>query len=263
LALIDNWNGVPIRTARSSGGTLLVSDPFDALMRPVAGVWPPSALVMQLGEGESTRYPFDDQLRLEVSASLGHYCALQSINAEDTITWNFFGTLMHGNDAQRASFLNWLCASLGLPWTTNTRCAVDLWRRIPHPYYPSIDGPELDAVLDGEQCVVFVEAKWLSAEGTGRGPNNTRVGQMHLRRRFFERWGRALYGSRGKLVLAVLLNGVLAPEQGPDDAGIAVRSIWSTLADYADHPNGDEFAHYLAWKLTHSPNAARRLAVGS
>ena len=171
---------------------------------------------------------------------MGHYCALQSINAEDTITWNFFGTLMHAPEAERASFLNWICDRLGLPWTNNTRCAIDLWRRIPHPYFPGADGPELDAVLDGDECVVFVEAKWLSPEGTGRGPNGTRVGQMHLRQQFFARWGQALYGDRGKLALSLGLSGKLTPDHGPDEHGIAVRSItWSDLATYDAHPNAE------------------------
>src|SRR5215207_9806955 len=91
---IENWNGKPIDVAATSGGTLLVCNPFQALMRPVAGAWPPPALVMQLGEGEPSRYPFSDDLRAQMSIQLGHYCELQSINSEDAITWNFFGTLM-------------------------------------------------------------------------------------------------------------------------------------------------------------------------
>ncbi len=230
-------------------------------MRPVSGAWPPPALVMQLGEGEPSRARFTDELRSQVAGTLGHYCALQSINAEDALTWNFFGTLMHAPDAQRAAFLNWLCQRLELPWTANTRCAMDLWRRIPHPYFVGSDGPELDAVLDGDDCVILVEAKWLSPEGTGRGPNGTRVGQMHLRTEFFKRWGTALYGKRGKLVLAVGVAGYLAPDSGPDSKGIAVRSItWTDLAQYDAHPNGDEFARHLEWKLSHSPNAAKKVA---
>jgi hypothetical protein len=243
MPTIPNWNGDPIETVPATGGTVLVSNTFDAIMRPVSGAWPPPALVMQLGEGEPSRAPFSPELRAAVSAPLGHYCAMQSINAEDTITWSFFGTLMHAREQRRAAFVNWLCERLGLPWTHNTRCGIDLWRRIPHPYFPGTDGPELDAVLDGDDCVVFVEAKWLSPEGTGRGPDGTRVGQMHFREQFFRRWGEAVYRARGKVVLGTLISGALAPDRGPDDDAIAVRSVtWSKLADYPDHPNGDEFA---------------------
>lgn len=260
MPLIEDWKGNPIEVVSTSGGTMLVCNVFAALMRPTSGAWPPPALVMQLGEGEP-RTGFTEDLRAQVSGPLGHYCALQSINAEDTITWNFFGTLMHAPDADRAAFLNWLCERLGLPWTSNTRCAIDLWRRIPHPYFPATDGPELDAVLDGDDCVVFVEAKWLSPEGTGRGPDGSRVGQMHLRQRFFARWGQALYDRRGKLALGLGLTGKLTPDHGPDEHGVAVRSLtWSDLASYHAHPNGGEFGRYLSWKLKHSPRAGRKIA---
>jgi hypothetical protein len=256
---IENWNAEPIETASTAGGTLLVANVLDALMRPTSGAWPPPALVMQLGQGEP-RSRFTDDLRAAVSAPLGHYCALQSINSEDTITWNFFGTLMHASEIERAAVLNWICGRLGLAWTDNTRCAIDLWRRIPHPYFPAADGPELDAVLDGDRCVIFIEAKWLSPEGTGRGPDGKRVGQMHLRQQFFERWGQALYGARGKLALSVGLRGKLTPDRGPDQDEIAVRSItWSELATCDAHPSAAEFSRYLAWKLAESPRARRHV----
>jgi hypothetical protein len=240
---------------------------FDGLIRPVGGAWPPPALVMEIGAGEPNRYPFTEELRSLVCAPLGHYCALQSINSEDALTWNLLGTLMHGSDQQRTEFLNWLCERPDLPheWAQNTRCAIDLWRRIPHPYYPSTDGPELDAVLDGDECVVFVEAKWLSPEGTGRGADDTRVGQMHLRQRFFQRWGSEIYGgNRGMLVRGIVLAGRLVEDAGPAKDGVAVRSItWSELAEYDHHPNGREFRDYYIWKLKHSPRAQKRVAAGA
>jgi hypothetical protein len=264
MTVLYDWNAKPIETATSDGGTLLIANVFDALMRPTAGPWPPPPLVMQLGDGSPQRHPFGEELSASVSAPLGHYCAMQSINSEDALMWNWFGTLMAGTDAERVMFLNWLCDHVGLDeqWNANTSCAIDLWRRIPHPYYPSADGPELDAVLDGDRSVVFVEAKWLSPEGTGRGPDGTRVGQIHLRQRFFERWGRSIYGEdRRLLVLGMTLAGALGPDHGPNQHHIAVRSItWSELAAYDQHPNGDEFARHLAWKLRHSAGAGRLIA---
>jgi hypothetical protein len=105
---IEDWNGKQIGVVRTTGNTLLMCDPFDGLMRPTQGPWPPPALVMMLGEGESKRYPFSPELRASVSGRFGHYCALQSINSEDAITWNFLGTLMLANEDIRAQFLNWL-----------------------------------------------------------------------------------------------------------------------------------------------------------
>jgi hypothetical protein len=196
--LVD-WNGTQIPVACSAGGTLLLCDAYAGLMRPKDAAWPPPALVMKLGESGGP-HPFAPELRAKVSATLGHYCALQSINSEDAITWSFFGPLMLAPEPTRAAFLNWLCQTLGLPWYQNTRCAIDLWRRIPHPQKPAAPGPELDALVDGNQVVVFVEAKWSSPEGTGQGPQGTAT-QMQLRREFFERWGAALHGGRGMVVL--------------------------------------------------------------
>jgi hypothetical protein len=266
VGLINDWNERPIETEATSGGTVLIADVVDALMRPIAGIWPPPALVMQLGDGESRRYPFGDELREQVSRRLGHYCALQSINSEDALTWNFFGTLMYGPEEHRVGALNWMCELLDLPpeWQANTRCAIDLWRRIPHPYYPGTDGPELDAVLAGDRCVVFVEAKWLSPEGIGRGPDGSQVGQMHLRQHFFEKWGAGIYGDIGKLVLGVGLTGQMTPDAGPGESAVAVRSLtWAQLSGYDGHPNGDEFARYLAWKTENAPEAQRRLSVAA
>lgn len=77
-----------------------------------------------------------------------------------------FGPLIYGDAGVRAAFLNWLLAELDLP-ADNTVCAIDLWRRIPHPEKPSAPGPGLDALLHGDRSVVYVEAKWGSSEGTG------------------------------------------------------------------------------------------------
>jgi hypothetical protein len=108
------------------------------------------------------------KLPFSVRDKLGHYSALQSINSEDAITWNFFGPLI-GRPAAGAEFLNWLCGRLELPWGENTAAATDVWRRVPHPDKPIAPGPELDAMLVAERTVVMVEAKWGSGEGTGQG----------------------------------------------------------------------------------------------
>jgi hypothetical protein len=79
---IEDWNGELIETVSTSGGTVLVCDPCDALMRPTSGAWPPPALVMRLGEGEPSRGGgFSDELREQVPAPLGHYCALLDLDS--------------------------------------------------------------------------------------------------------------------------------------------------------------------------------------
>jgi hypothetical protein len=248
---IADWNGRQISVARSPGGTLLLCDTYAGLIRPRGVPWPPPALVMKLGEGDA-RHPFASELHARVSGALGHYCALQSINSEDAITWSFFGPLMLAADSARTTFLNWLCEKLALPTTQNNCCTIDLWRRIPHPQKPAAPGPELDAVVDGDQVVVFVEAKWRSPEGIGQGPQGTAT-QMQLRREFFERWGTGLYAGRGMVVLGLTLGDPIAAVAESDEREVAVSSLtWDALAGYEQHPNGDEFARYLSWKRMHS-----------
>lgn len=108
---MKDWNGMPIAVARSAGGTLLMCDTYAGLMRAEHVPWPPPALVMKLGQGDA-RHPFAPNLHPQVAGRLGHYCALQSINSEDAITWSFFGTLMSAPESTRAAFLNWLCRVL-------------------------------------------------------------------------------------------------------------------------------------------------------
>ena len=67
---IEDWNGKSVAVDRTTGKTLLMCDPFDALMRG-RGTWPPPALVMMLGEGESRRYPYSAELHASVSIRLG------------------------------------------------------------------------------------------------------------------------------------------------------------------------------------------------
>jgi hypothetical protein len=221
---------------------LLFCDVEDALIRTDAAYWPPPQVVMKLGAAQH-----GEKLPASVREKLGHYSALQSINSEDAITWNFFGGLINQPSAS-ASFLNWLCARLELPWAGNSAAIADVWRRIPHPDKPIAPGPELDAVLIGEEIVVMVEAKWGSIEGTGQGVAGDK-GQIQLRREFLTAYGRRIWGKRGLLVLGVTRDSPLMIADGPDDQNVAVASItWSRLAEWLEHPAGDEFARHLRWK---------------
>ena len=107
-------------------------------------------------------------------------------------------------------------------------------------------------MIDGERCVVFGEVKWLSREGRGQGIGGDK-GQMQLRREFLTKYGSAIYGPRGFVVLGVALSGALE-EQAPEDTGaVATRGLtWAELSDFERHPARDEFARYYEWKSAHS-----------
>ena len=187
---VADWNDRPIRMDRSPGGVLLFCDVDDALIHTDEASWPPPQVVMKLGAAQHGA-----KLPASVRDKLGHYSALQSVNSEDAITWNFFGALIN-RPAIGAEFLNWLSAQLELPWGENKTATTDVWRRVPHPDKPIAPGPELDAVLVAERLVVMAEAKWGSAEGTGQGVARDK-GQIQLRRDFLTTYGRRLWGDAG------------------------------------------------------------------
>ena len=242
---VADWNGRPIRVDRSPGGVLLFCDVDDALIHTDEASWPPPR-----GCDEARRRSARRKAPGLCSEKAGHYSALQSVNSEDAITWNFFGALI-SRPAIGAEFLNWLSAQLELPRGENKTAITDVWRRVPHPDKPVAPGRELDAVLVGERLVVMAEAKWGSAEGTGQGVAGDE-GQIQLRREFLTTYGRRLWGDRGLLVLGITLDSPLAVAAGPHEHGVAVGAItWSGVAEWPRHPGGDEFARYLQWKTAH------------
>lgn len=241
---IRDWNGRDIDVDRSPGGVLLFCDVSDALIHLDGPYWPPPQVVMKMGAAQHGA-----KLPSSVRQKLGHYSALQSINSEDALTWNFFGPLINEPTAG-ARFLNWLAERLGLPWGGNTAAITDVWRRIPHPDKPIAPGPELDAFLIADRIVVMVEAKWGSVEGKGQGVAGDK-GQIQLRREFLTAYGQQLWQDRGLLVLGVTLDSPLAVAEGPDERDVAVASItWSDLAEWPAHPKGSEFSRHLRWKAS-------------
>jgi hypothetical protein len=211
---------------------------------------------------EPPRARFRDEIRSRVSEKLGFYCDLQSLHSEDAITWSFFGPLATAGTVAAAEFLNWLCMKLGLPWTENQRCEVDLWRRIVHPETKGMGGPELDFLLSGDQCVVLGEAKWFSGEGRSQG--RTGEGrQMNYRRRFLNEFAPAIYGERGRLLLGLVLDQPIEEERPAPLPGVETAALhWADLCAYENHPAAAEFAAYYDWKQEHMSAAYRRRGRG-
>src|SRR4051812_25259492 len=165
---VVGWRSEPVRAARSPGGVLLLADYEDALLSWATPPWPPPSLITRLVADDEQPAKWSAETRALVTERLGFYCRLQSINSEDAMTWSVFGPLAVAPVERRVWFLRWICNRIGLPAQDN-QCDVDLWRRIAHPRKPSAsNGPELDAVLEGDRTVVFVECKWGAPEGTGQ-----------------------------------------------------------------------------------------------
>jgi hypothetical protein len=252
VPLVEDWNGREIQVATSEGGVLAVADFSDNLIRVDVVPWPPPAVVQKLYESRQSRAFTGDEL-VAATQTLGVYSDLQSLHSEDAVTWSYFGPLAVEPPDRRARFLNWLLQRLGLDeWAGNESSSIDLWRRVPHPDKSLPGGPELDFVVDGDRCVVFGEVKWRSGEGLRQGVRGDK-GQMQLRRDFLAKYGAAIYGKRGFVVLGVTLAGGIEAEPPPDSDGVVTRSLqWSDLGSYPDHPRAEEVGRYLSWKQAHS-----------
>jgi hypothetical protein len=241
---LKDWNDREVEAGQSKGGVLALADFSQNLMRDDGVPWPPAAVVQKLYESRQARaFPMNDIQIL--TRRTGYYSDLQSINSEDAITWSFFGTLASATETIRASFLDWLLQRLRFDLKENS-CSIDLWKRIPHPDTLVPGGPEIDVVLTGTRVVVFGEAKWMSPEGRQQGKMKDK-GQLQLRMEFFEKYGRAIYGSKEFLVLAIGEELLTAPSVSR--SAVFLRALlWSDLAEWPGHPQLAEFRRYHAWK---------------
>jgi len=248
--LIDDWNGRPVSTARSRGGVLALSRVADALLD--VAPWPQPEVLQKLYKSNRETSFSPDELAI-LTADLGYYCDLQSVHSEDTITFNFFGTM----GSMATQVLNWLGEQLGMPGG-NDHCDVSLWRRIPHPETLVSGGPELDALLVGDRTVVAVEAKWRSKEGVGQGTAHDRT-QLDLRNEWFAKFGPQVFGDRNMLVVGVSAyqDDLLLPESRTHWVTMAAMT-WRQLESCSVHPHIDEYRRYHRWKVEHSTWGIRR-----
>jgi hypothetical protein len=252
--LLDDWNGRAVPVARSRGsGVIALADYADNVMRDPAEPWPPPAVTQKLVYSLSGGTSFEAKARELLTRKLGYYSTLQSMHSEDAITWSFFGLLITASGASRTAVLNWLMERADLPYSENSVCSVDVWRRIPHPDTGAGQGgPELDAMLVGDQCVVLVEAKWRSREGVAQGRARDKT-QMQLRREFLEKHGRAVFGGRDGVVLGVSWKEPVEAMSPSGSAQAATRELrWEDLAQCVGHPQGEEFARHYEWRASNS-----------
>ena len=246
-SLID-WNGRRVKAATSRGGTVALSTYADNLIRGKHSLWPQAAIVQKLSESTQADKFEADELQF-LSQSLGYYCNLQSLNSEDAITWSFFGTLMAEPQAVRTKVLNWISYSLELP-SSNNDCDINLFQRIPHPdKLIAINGPEIDVVLRGDKTVMLIEAKWLSKEGKGQGPDGLST-QIGLRQKFISLLGKRIYSDAQAFgVVGLTLEGREFDSSDPISGAVTHALTWQTLCSCYEHPLIDEYRRYFEWKM--------------
>jgi hypothetical protein len=240
---------------RSRGGVLTLERWEDNVVG--APPWSEGLLRQVRGYVGQPRY-FSDEDADALSAQLGCISKFQSINSEDAVTYSWFGTLATAGAETRRRAVQWLYDRLGIS-ARATSPAIDQWARVFHPNAAeSPRGPELDARIDDPATVlVYVEAKWGAAIGSGRGKDADVPDDQVVLRRDSLRKDPDLRGREG--VYAVV--GVsedkprLSRWAESNDAARDVLIAWLTwdeLAECPEHPFADEFKRYLAWKRRHA-----------
>ncbi len=215
----------------------------------------PEALLSQVRGYVAPRHHFADDDAEALAAHLdGRISKFQSINSEDAVTYSWFGTLAAESTETRRAAVQWLYDRAEIPVTANNP-SIDQWVRIFHPNAPgSPSGPELDARIDDPgAALVFIEAKWNAAVGTGRGKaTHVPDDQIVLRRDSL----RDDPGLKGDRVFAVLGVSEHRPDQQEPDGDLHPVTVawltWDELANCPEHPLADEFGRYIVWKREHS-----------
>ena len=249
---IEHWNGDRmIDVGESKGGVLATVHPLENLVRGDVLPWPTPELLQKFYESRwQGASRLDDEA---VRRGIGHYCALQSLNSEDAITWSFFGPIAYSSPQARLAFTSALLLKLTPAVNaSSTEVAIWLWRRVPHPEKPgSTGGPEIDfGLLTGDTFVVG-EAKWNSGLGAGQGVAKNRT-QFDLRRAFCDRFGSTALGDvRRWIILGVGRKADVFPADGfaKEDRALLVRNLtWPDLAILHKDPLRSELLRYLSWK---------------
>jgi hypothetical protein len=183
-----------------------------------------------------TDFPPEDRGLL--TAQLGHYSRVQSVNSEDTVTWSAFGA---------QSLDPWLpmmlASKLGLDDIPRTWSAR-FWERQPHPDTGlTIHGPESEITLSTPGWCIEIESKWRSDLDGHQGSARTRS-QLEMRSHTARR-----NASNGQSAVLIVAPG---PSLYPP-----ARKATSVFRKYFD-VDGDEYmpqacareldAHIVTWE---------------
>ncbi|MBP6843902.1 MAG: hypothetical protein KA201_09175 [Kofleriaceae bacterium] len=157
--------------------------------------------------------------------------------------------------------MQWLYDRLGLQASASRDARIDQWVRVTHPNaLRSPNGPEVDARLDDPgQALVYVEAKWLAALGSGKGADDGAWDDQIVLRRGSLRQDPALAGDHKRLYVVLGISNDSPDLVAYDEANeheprrVEVRWLrWQDLAECSAHPHHEEFARYLQWKRDNS-----------
>jgi hypothetical protein len=249
---MDDWNGQPVAVCRSRGSVLT----FQRWQDNVVGSSPwPDALLHQVRSYVARHDHFAKEDAEALGAQLGgRISKFQSANSEDAVTFSWFGTLAAASTETRRAAVQWLYGRIGIAGVANAPL-IDQWPRVFHPNAPgSARGPELDARIDDPGvALIYLEAKWNAAIGTGRGKAAGAPDDQIVLRRDSLRSDPALKADEREFVMLGISPSKpeLAAwrESDGDRRSVTVAWLtWDELATCPEHPRAAEFARYVAWK---------------
>ena len=250
----EDWLSRPIQLARSSGGVYAFKDPWQGLVCGGVQPWPPPELVQKLYKSRQSRAYAGENLGMATAAH-GFYSDLQSMHAEDAVTWSVFGPLAYADPKVRSAYAAELLSCLLKEQQRAEATGIWLWRRIPHPETLVSGGPEIDFGIQTERVLLLGEAKWRSHVGAMQGVNRAKD-QIELRVEFCEKHGRLIYPRVQQfVVLMVSQDGQTLTsrhrEMGTDRVLVA-ETTWEKVGGLAGHPWRDEVLAHLKWRQDRS-----------
>jgi hypothetical protein len=262
---ITGWDGRTVEVCRSRGSGVCYLVDWENNLLPLAdGLAWPASLRRQVRAYVARRSWFAAADGDVLAAKLGRISKFQSVNAEDPVTWSWFGTLALTEPQTRRHALRWLYDTLSLDLEASSDVRIDQWPRVVHPNAPaSPNGPEIDARIDDAGgALIYVEAKWDAGLGTGKGADEgIRDDQIVLRRASF-RADPALADDGRLFVVLGVSNETLdltvydEPSTGSERPVQISWISWDDLAGCDVHPLATDFRRYIAWKRSFATDPA-------
>ena len=240
-----NWNNQEVEILESKGGTIALANPFDNLISTNVKPWPLSEIIQKL---HRSRHENAFTEKEKENLKNGYYSDLQSINSEDAITWNVFGTVAHSSGIVRNQYISDLLITIGCKRQNILNSEIALWRRIPHPDTLVSGGPEIDFTIFTEKTLILGEAKWNSSIGALQGKNKDKT-QIDLRIEFLQKYAPILYPTTEELIVLVVgLKDDLVKNNSYGEVK-CLGTTWEAVCGIASHPNYEEIIRYFKWKI--------------